>query len=492
MTLCCKRVLWLVPVLVPLFTASGLGAEAQEMIEHGWGLYESGDYEGAISVFTDVIERYPADPAAYTFRGACYEMLGDPRTALDDYLVVFEIDPEIAENLYNMGRMYEDLGEYDRAVELLTQAIYLDPFDPCYVNTRGCVFNYMSDYDAAVEDISLALEMDPEYATAWANLGCAERGLGNDEYAITCFTNAMSFQDQNQLIASYLMDRGVCYAHLEDYDSAIADHIVALDLCPGTASKYAYTGWLLLTADRYAEAIPYYDIAIGMDPGNADWFLNRGFCHYQLYENGKAISDLNECRRIDPLGFDDYQRLGRAYGDVGDYTSAIEVLTTGLEGEQDTYSRAWMLSDRARCRRLTEDLDGCISDYAAASDLLPEEPYFYFALGEAYYLADRDDEAVERFDTAVEWDLDEPWLAGCLFERGHCYLLRGDFDQAIGDFTGALASDPDYHDAYYLRGVAHYYAGDFDRCREDLEEFLTVGTDPQYRAEARAVLSELE
>jgi tetratricopeptide (TPR) repeat protein len=123
---------------------------------------------------------------------------------------------------------------------------------------------------------------------------------------------------------------------------------------------------------------------------------------------------------------------------------------------------------------------------------MPQPRTFYFALGEACYLADRDDEAIQQFSKALEKGLGDPWLAVCLFDRGHSSLLTENPDQAIGDFTGALAADPERYDAYYLRGLAYFHTGDYDRCRDDLEEFLTVCTNPQYAADARAVLSELE
>jgi tetratricopeptide (TPR) repeat protein len=52
-----------------------------------------------------------------------------------------------------------------------------------------------------------------------------------------------------------------------------------------------------------------------------------------------------------------------------------------------------------------------------------------------------------------------------------------DFDGAIGDYTHALALQPDSADAYLGRGLAYYGAGDLDRAIADFTQALALRPD---------------
>jgi tetratricopeptide (TPR) repeat protein len=70
------------------------------------------------------------------------------------------------------------------------------------------------------------------------------------------------------------------------------------------------------------------------------------------------------------------------------------------------------------------------------------------------------------------------------FNRGDAYYKRGDYDQAIADFIQTIKIDPNFPDAYILRGAAYK-----DKARADLETALKLNPED---AEARAALEELE
>lgn len=437
------------------------------------------------------IELCPDWYLAYLYRGNAYEILGDLESALENYLLVEELEPQIPENLYNMSRMYRDLGDTEKAMESINCAIELAPREPAYINTRGYLHNYLGDYEAAVEDISAALAIDPEYPTGWANLGCAQRELGLLEDAVESFTLALEYQEDPFLRGSYLRDRGGCYALLEDYSRGIEDYRAGMSLAGATAAGHAYLGWMLMQNGGYDEALQSYDNALAMDPGNPHYLSRRGKCNYMNRDLQAAIEDYTLAQTLDPEGFDGYEYLGKSLSESGDQAAAIQCFTQGAEGSDDPEERAWLISYRAVCNRLAGKIDEVLMDYREASELQPDEPYFHFRLGETLWLMDREPEAVMCYDTAIEKGLEQVYMPGCLLQRGRSYIVLEDIDRAIADFDRALEIRPDFAEVYYFRGKAHYMRDEIDECVRDMEHYLEIGDDTELLIYASIFLREL-
>ena len=70
---------------------------------------------------------------------------------------------------------------------------------------------------------------------------------------------------------------------------------------------------------------------------------------------------------------------------------------------------------------------------------------------------------------------DEPKDAKFYLGRGITYGEKGQFDQAIDDFTKALEIDPKNADAYYNRGTAYYFKKDYDKSWRDIKRAQDLG-----------------
>jgi Flp pilus assembly protein TadD len=72
--------------------------------------------------------------------------------------------------------------------------------------------------------------------------------------------------------------------------------------------------------------------------------------------------------------------------------------------------------------------------------------------------------------------------------RGAIYERKGDFDQAIANFTQAIRINPNYVLAYVNRGIAYYRKSDYTHARADWNRALQL--DPN-NATARSNLGAL-
>ena len=130
-------------------------------IANGFEKHRAGDLEGAIEIYSGVINADPQNALAYYNRGIVYEELGDTSLAFGDYTKAIEIRPDYAEAYNNRGCLLVDDREYEQSIEDFTRAIEVNPdYASAYFN-RGNAFMGLREYRRAIPDLKKAIELDP-------------------------------------------------------------------------------------------------------------------------------------------------------------------------------------------------------------------------------------------------------------------------------------------------------------------------------------------
>ncbi len=103
----------------------------------------------------------------------------------------------------------------------------------------------------------------------------------------------------------------------------------------------------------------------------------------------------------------------------------------------------------------------------------------YLKRGLAYAKKGQYDQAISDFTKALEIN---PRYAYAYNNRGLTYWNKGQYDQAISDFTKALEINPRDADAYVNRGVAYMSIGQYDKAWEDVDKAQDLGykINPQF------------
>lgn len=217
-------------------------------------LYQSGDAEGALNVYTSIIE-YKEDPRAYFLRGSLYYSTGleskegqgekdfDRAVALDPenyelYISIYEIlsdqgDPlgnatdyldkamkisgDEAVNHLQQGRIYYLLGDYGKARELQEKALGEDCKEAYYYLAQ--TYEALGDVDAAESAFSTYLESGLADAEDLYHIGESLMKAKEYERAINCFDKALEMDDvsSRQII---LKSRITAYEFMGDFDKA--------------------------------------------------------------------------------------------------------------------------------------------------------------------------------------------------------------------------------------------------------------------------------
>jgi tetratricopeptide (TPR) repeat protein len=112
--------------------------------------------------------------------------------------------------------------------------------------------------------------------------------------------------------------------------------------------------------------------------------------------------------------------------------------------------------------------------YASAQQIQdePKDARFYIDRGIAYAEKGQFDQAIDDFTKALEIDAKD---AGAYYHRGIGYVNQGQFGWAIDDFNKAVEIDPKNAGAYYNRATAYYFNKRYDKSWKHIKKAQDLG-----------------
>ncbi|MCX8010066.1 MAG: tetratricopeptide repeat protein [Ignavibacteria bacterium] len=185
---------------------------------------------------------------------------------------VLEKYPKVHVALTNRGNVYgRELKMLDRALEDYNNSIKYNPTYPIAYCNRAIVYGMKGKSDLALADLNKALELKPNYLEALQNRGIAYAQLGKFDKALNDFNEALKMDASNY--SSY-MNRAIAYFELGDYTKAIDDFTSALLIKPNDKTAF------------YRRSLCYYRMANFQKAfEDAQSALQAGYNIDQIYLN---------------------------------------------------------------------------------------------------------------------------------------------------------------------------------------------------------------
>ena len=125
--------------------------------------------------------------------------------------------------------------------------------------------------------------------------------------------------------------RGDCHRFRGEYDRAIADFDVALQLDPDEAMSYRGRGAALRRKGELDQAIADFNAAVWLDPQDIYAYRFRGDAYIAKENLPQAIRDFDVALSINPDDEVSYRRRGDAYLPSGNFDLAIAYYNGALE-----------------------------------------------------------------------------------------------------------------------------------------------------------------
>lgn len=176
-----------------------------------------------------VLPRLPddwVDPDAQVHfdAGADASEAGDFEQAVESFLIVVDMAPDIPEVHYNLGVAYENLENMDKAVEHYERALEIRPgyYEPLIPISDYYTAN--KDWSRAAEYLKRATELRPNELSPQFNYGAVSMNAGDMEVAEAAFEKVLEL-DETRSMAHYQLGmiavsqarNEEAIAHLEKY-----------------------------------------------------------------------------------------------------------------------------------------------------------------------------------------------------------------------------------------------------------------------------------
>jgi len=149
-------------------------------------------WTSSFTLWTDTLEKFPANETANLNMADVYLKRGDPQKAAACYIYLLNLDGENSEALYNLGTLYGMAGRYKEAEDLLKRTIRLKPENCMAWNNLGIAYQKQGRQKEAQKAFKMATAAASSYAPAYSNLAETDAALGDCRSARAHYLQALS------------------------------------------------------------------------------------------------------------------------------------------------------------------------------------------------------------------------------------------------------------------------------------------------------------
>ncbi len=166
--------------------------------------------------------------------------------------------------------------------------------------------------------------------------------------------------------------------------------------------------------------------------------------------------------------------MGRIFRQLGLYQESIEQFDRALEYDPDAF---WSYYNRGQSKLELGDIDGAIADLLRATELDPDIPAAWAALGKAYFYSGQEQnmgKAHEALDRAIDLD---PNNFQARLTRGELRWFHFGTEDALEDLNIAVDLAPEGEPRpFSSRGIFFRQTDQFQSCVDDLT--IHIERDP--------------
>jgi len=457
----------------PAPSAAADKARARRYFDEGLELYRRGDFSDSLSALTKAIQEDSGFLPALSARAQVRHALCDDSGAETDSKGALRISSiKHPEDAVARGNARLLSGDIRRAMADFDLALKFDPNDSNALLGRGRAFSRAGDYANAVRDWTHALKIDPNLLLARYSRAKALYDLGRKEKVVEELTRAL--QENSKFYLPYDL-LGIVFAERGDYDRASKAYTKAILLNPDCAFAYIGRAAVRLKQGDARLALNDFDEAVRVAPDDYAPYYNRGEARYRRGMREAALADFRkmlDCRL-------DWSPAASAAGD--------RFLENGLLDEAvRMYSRAVEIAAASQRPDAAANEEGALLKRSAAYQALHEDAQAMKDLNETLRISSNSAEALAARGMLLvrtggdvrkaEEDLHRslrlrPRYAPALLAEGSLRARLGRPEEALKDFTAAIAAAPDFAEAYNARGaVFANMLHDYERAVEDISK----------------------
>lgn len=437
------------------------------------------DYSGTILDCSEAIRRNPYFSSSYELRGLAHINLNRFSEAVSDYRQATDLSPDNRSLWHNLALCYIELDSLDHA-DSVTDVIIKkwSRFADGY-NIKAQVQLQKKDTLTAETFIDKALEAD-QYNVNALNvkagiLMCHEQY----EDAIKYYTESLRLNPKQ---AGNLINRALCYYHLNKYRDAMDDYDQAINLEPNNFIGHYNRGLLRANVGEDNLAIEDFNFILSIDPDDMMATFNRATLLENIGDYRSAIRDYTTVIKEFPKFLYGYERRAAARRKIGDIAGANRDEEHILK-EQVAHRYGYSTPTSRQQNKTRKKSQINLNDY---QKLVEEDDNTQETMYESEYrgkVQNREQEAKLILPSEHTYSIyKESGQSGIitLFEKAYAEAQSGNLIDAIANFTQVLELNNHFAEAYFNRGLLHLLLDETDLAIPDLSKAGELGIYQAY------------
>lgn len=234
----------------------------QDKIDKAIECFKNKDWNGAIDIFTSILEVETDNAEVYNNLGLCYANIGEDEKAEKNFLKCIELNPQIPQCYINLVDLYYKQRRLGEGINILSYAIDMLPEDIIFRHYLARFYMEDAKGDLAIDELVYILEKQPDNYDAYYDLAKVYFEFGNYDSAIENLENVLEFKQDNELIYYYLAE---AYQANDEIDKALSNFLKAIATNNKFSIAYKKAAILFMARGDYEDAVEYLEDYLNLD-----------------------------------------------------------------------------------------------------------------------------------------------------------------------------------------------------------------------------------
>jgi tetratricopeptide (TPR) repeat protein/V8-like Glu-specific endopeptidase len=255
----------------------------------------------------------PKSDDAYALRGAGKIGIGDSKGAFTDLDRAISLNPRSARSYFYRGFGEMQYADPNRALQSINQAIAIDPNLGDAYSVRAVAKYMIGDPQGSNLDFQRALQINKNSFLTYIYRGFIQVIAGK-KAGFNDLAKGIAISPKNPLGYSL---RGQAYSAIKDYNRAIEQFNLALQLKPNYDSVYAYRGIVQMQQQKFDRGLADVEKALQINPNSEAGYQGRSIYYINQKDFRRALADANRAIDINGVSPDSYTLRGVSYIGLG-------------------------------------------------------------------------------------------------------------------------------------------------------------------------------
>lgn len=265
-----------------------------------WAYFEMNKYQLSLKMIDKSLEIDEEEDEFIKLKAQILEKLKDFEGAISFYEFLLDKYPNDIDINFKLAELTSNLGYDKKSLEYFNNLIRIE--DNNYLNyyNRARAFYLLEDYSSALDDFLASLKLNPKYASSYYNIALCYAALDNPTECIKYYTKSIELNPKN---LDAINNRGMAFMYLDNFESAIADFKIIIGKNNEYENAVNNIAICYQKNMEFKKAHIYLNKVLKKNKSNSTAYINRAINYYRMGQIKNAIADFSKAHRLQPENY---------------------------------------------------------------------------------------------------------------------------------------------------------------------------------------------